>query len=102
MSETSGRRSWPRLNHDTVRRGHWVPSVDLGSRPLGYLILGPEDVLRPWDEAEQHPDLLVEDTWTALESVRMAILDERFAVAAGRWPQLLDELLSRTVRRPGI
>jgi CRP/FNR family transcriptional regulator, cyclic AMP receptor protein len=106
------------LSVHTVRRGRWAPSVDLASRPLGYVILsgtlirglcvehrwsteilGPEDVLRPWDEAEQPPDLLVEDTWTALESVRMAILDERFAVAAGRWPQLLDELLSRTVRR---
>lgn len=89
------------LSAHTVRRGRWAASVDLASRPLGYVILsgtlirglcvehrwsteilGPEDVLRPWDEAEQPPDPLVEDTWTALESVRMAILDERFAVGS--------------------
>jgi CRP/FNR family cyclic AMP-dependent transcriptional regulator len=99
-------------------RGPWRPPTTSPERSLGLLILGgtllrgrrvedrwsteilgAHDVLRPWDDADEPDGIVVEDTWTAVEPVRLAVLDRRFAIAAGRWPALLDELLARSVRR---
>jgi hypothetical protein len=123
-----GRRV-PAAEHDLARRhlmvgvrriprGPWAPSLDGADPPLAYLLiegtllraaqigqrwatelLGPEDVLRPWDDAEGPAGLDRRDSWTALEPVQVAILEWRFATAAARWPQLLSELLARSARR---
>jgi CRP-like cAMP-binding protein len=101
----------------TLDRGSWVPSEDGPPRALGFLVLsgallrdvrvadrwcsellGPGDVLRPHEPFE--PESLASDSaWTVLEPVRLARLDGRFAAVAGRWPALLEELLSRTFQR---
>jgi CRP-like cAMP-binding protein len=39
------------------------------------------------------------EAWTALQPLRVALLDARFATVAGRWPPLLEELMARSVRR---
>jgi CRP-like cAMP-binding protein len=38
-------------------------------------------------------------SWTVLEPARLAVLDERFARVACRWPQVVAGLVSRTLRR---
>ena len=60
-------------------------------------LVGAGDVLRPWDEAEA--SVSYEASWTALERTTLAILDDRFARIACRWPSIMIELLSRTVQR---
>lgn len=62
-------------------------------------ILGPEDVLRPWQELEPPTNVATASRWRALEPVRLAVLDRRFAAAAAEWPGLMDELVARGVRR---
>lgn len=98
-----------------IPTGSWRPDPDPSSRPLAYLvldgtllrscrvgerwsteILGREDVLRPWDEAD---DITVHAHWQVLESLQLAIIEQRLVRVAGRWPEVLDELLARTVRR---
>jgi hypothetical protein len=101
-----------------IHRGRWRADVDPSRRPLGYLVLegslirgrrvadrwssellGPGDVLQPWGESLPPQGVTVETEWRALEPVELAVLDRRFAAAAGHWPGLLEELLGRALRR---
>jgi CRP/FNR family cyclic AMP-dependent transcriptional regulator len=105
-----------------LRRGPWFPSrtgVAGGEPPFGMLVLegllvreatvgdhpcaellGPGDLLRPWDYADGAGESVASDSsWTVLEPMRVAILDDRFARVACRWPQLMAGLVSRTLRR---
>ena len=63
-------------------------------------IVGPGDVLRPWDEAEAL-DASVEHSyrWQVLQRTRFADLDERVCVAMAAWPSIMSELMARAVRR---
>lgn len=101
-----------------VDRGRWRVDQDRAGHPLAYVVLagslirgrcvedhwstellGPGDVLQPWDEPQPPDRVTVETEWTALEPVQLAVLDRRFAAAAARWPGLLEELLGRALRR---
>jgi CRP/FNR family cyclic AMP-dependent transcriptional regulator len=63
-------------------------------------LLGPGDVLRPWDYDDSAGESVQSDSsWSVLRPVRIAVLDERFARVAGRWPQVIAALISRTLRR---
>src|SRR5512144_951717 len=95
-------------------RGRWADShaLDGGSRPLGLLVLsgllvrettvgdhpaaellGPGDVLRSWDDAEGEMLLPRSVEWTALTSVRLAIIDHAFTVRAAQWPEVFGALV---------
>jgi CRP-like cAMP-binding protein len=63
-------------------------------------LLGPGDVLRPWDADDGDAAPVRHETrWRALEPARLAVLDARFAAVAGGFPPLLAEVVSRTLRR---
>ena len=62
-------------------------------------LLGPGDLLRPWDEDDGTGTLHCHATWRVLEPTRVALLDATFAHRACRWPTLTAELLQRTLRR---
>jgi CRP/FNR family transcriptional regulator, cyclic AMP receptor protein len=100
--------------------GPWDPHRDGAGRPgdLGLLVLsgllkrrvevadsacaellGQGDVLRPWQEDEGWDGARVSADWEAIEPVWVAVLDRRFAVTAGRWPELIDALMGRGIRR---
>ena len=81
-----------------VLDGTLVRDVRLGARWCTEL-LGPEDFLRPWEDLDPVGGVAGESAWTVLEPVRLAVLDDRFAAVAGRWPELMHELLGRTIRR---
>ena len=38
-------------------------------------------------------------TWTALQPVRLAVLDRRITAVMGRWPELVSAIVARAVRR---
>lgn len=61
-------------------------------------LLGPGDVLRPWDE-DGGVTLMTEATWRVLEDAKLALLDQAFARRACRWPSVTAELLRRTMSR---
>lgn len=62
-------------------------------------LLGPGDVLRPWDEDDAGATLDIDVVWRILEPTRVALLDDGFARRASRWPTLNAELMQRTMRR---
>jgi hypothetical protein len=76
--------------------GLMIRSVELDGRRCPEMI-GAGDLLRPWDE----PDGSVahETSWDALERTSVAILDERFASIACRFPSIMVALMSRSVQR---
>jgi len=105
----------------TVEAGPWRPAAEWEAEPgrIGLLILdgilardvevsdrvgtellGPGDLVRPWDDDEEPlASVPTTITWTALSPVRLAGLDARFAVVAGRWPALMSAIVARSVRR---
>jgi CRP/FNR family transcriptional regulator, cyclic AMP receptor protein len=73
--------------------------VELGGRRCSEL-LGPGDLLRPWDYDEGHTaSVPSESAWNVLEPTRVAVLDGRFARVACRYPELVARLIGRTLRR---
>jgi hypothetical protein len=116
------------LRHRAVARllrldlGAWRPSGALGGdAPPGWLgllvmdglltrslcidgrecpeLLGAGDLLRPW----RGDDIGTSPRWKALVPTTVAVLDDRFAAVAGRWPAVFARLLERTsVRTQGL
>ena len=108
---------------DAIEPGPWRPAERYGQSPaaIGLLVidgvfardltiagrscselLGAGDLLRPWDHDDDGAggeSLHSAAAWTVLEPARIAVLDERFARVACRWPQLVAGLVSRTLRR---
>jgi len=104
-----------------VPRGHWDFKADpkrLGSH-LGLLILdgllvrevtvgevacaellGTGDILRPWTGAgAETASIQALSSWEALEDMRVAVLDPRFALQIARWPYVSAAIVDRVVIR---
>jgi CRP/FNR family cyclic AMP-dependent transcriptional regulator len=105
---------------ETVAPGTWEPAPppDGGAGHLGLLVLdgllmrdvtftraactellGRGDLLRPWDWDREVVTVRPQVTWTALQPVRLAVLDRRITAILGRWPELIAAVASRAVRR---
>jgi CRP/FNR family transcriptional regulator, cyclic AMP receptor protein len=65
-------------------------------------LLGPGDVVRPWQTGNRASLLPVDAVWSALSPMTVAMLDRRFAVEVARYPEitaaLLDRLGERSIR----
>src|SRR4051812_42233713 len=65
-------------------------------------LLGPGDVVRPWQTGNRASLLPVAAVWSALSPLTVAMLDRRFAVEVARYPEitaaLLDRLGERSIR----
>jgi CRP-like cAMP-binding protein len=104
---------------ERVERGTWRPAEsDWAAGAFGLLLvdglllhevaiagretaelLGPGDVLRTVESDEEFEAVPVTSRWQVCEPVRVAVLDQRFAAVAGRWPALLDAVVERAIRR---
>jgi CRP/FNR family transcriptional regulator, cyclic AMP receptor protein len=62
-------------------------------------LLGAGDLLRPWDDDNQFDALPFSVTWHVHVAARVAVLDTRVALAAGRWPPIARAIGARHVRR---
>lgn len=62
-------------------------------------LLGRGDLLRPWDWDREVVTVRPQVTWTALQPVRIAVLDRRITAILGRWPELIAAVAARAVRR---
>src|SRR3954452_5831478 len=58
-------------------------------------LLGPGDIVRPWSIQEPAGLLQLTVRWNALTESRVAVLDRRFAVQLGRWPEVNAALIDR-------
>lgn len=104
---------------ELVPPGAWEPSrpADGGGGHLGLLVLdgllmrdvqfahatcteliGRGDLLRPWDWERDVLTIRPTVAWTALQPVRLAVLDRRITAIMGRWPELVSAIVARAVR----
>jgi CRP/FNR family transcriptional regulator, cyclic AMP receptor protein len=58
-------------------------------------LVGAGDLLRPW----QGDDTGARVRWKVLATTTLALLDDRFAAIAGRWPSIFGRLLERSMMR---
>jgi len=65
----------------------------------GAELLGPGDLLRPWDQVGEWSTIPTGSSWTAIEPARMAVLDEEFARRAAPFPEIAVTLVRRGVLR---
>ena len=103
-----------------LRRGPWLTAALVGTdaSQLGLLVvdgllgrelisadvaslelLGPGDLLRPWDDATDGDLLGAVVRWTVLADARLAVLDSRVAGLISRYPQLYCALVERCIAR---
>ena len=65
-------------------------------------LLGPGDLVRPWQGSARSSLLPVDALWSVLSTLTFAVLDRRFAIEAARYPELtaalFDRLSERSVR----
>jgi CRP-like cAMP-binding protein len=81
-----------------ILSGLLVRDMELAGRSFVEL-RGPEDLLRPWDDAAEVTSITPRITWTAREPTRLAWLDGDFASSVISWPEITATLVARATRR---
>lgn len=105
---------------ERVERGRWDPNAAFPQHAgsLGVLVanglltrdvavaestcaemVGPGDLLRPWDDLAAGAPVPAHTEWHVLERSELMVLDRAFAEAAGRWPEVTTALVTRAVAR---
>src|SRR5918999_6066546 len=62
-------------------------------------LLGPGDLVRPWQASSGAGLLPVQAVWSVLSTVTLAVLDRRFAAEAARYPEITAALFDRLGER---
>jgi CRP/FNR family cyclic AMP-dependent transcriptional regulator len=62
-------------------------------------LLGPGDLIRPWQASSGAGLLPVQAVWSVLSSTTLAVLDRRFAAEAARYPEITASLFERLGER---
>jgi CRP/FNR family transcriptional regulator, cyclic AMP receptor protein len=65
----------------------------------GAELVGPGDLLRPWDHVFNWASVPTESSWLVIERARVAILDEGFARRAAHFPEIALALIRRGLLR---
>jgi CRP-like cAMP-binding protein len=78
--------------------GLLVREASVGAHPSADL-LGPGDLLRPWDDGEAELLLPRDLGWSALTPTRLAVIDRPLMMRASPWPDVLAALVQRSARR---
>lgn len=81
-----------------VLDGLLTREVSLGSQ-ISVELLGPGDLLRPWDHDGGYDIPAVEVVFEVVEPTRLAVLDDRFEALIGRWPSIAAAIVGRLGRR---
>ena len=81
-----------------VLDGLLVHSVVVANEPRSE-VLGPGDVLRPWDEDGTIASVQFRSEWDVVVPTSLAVLDARLVAFATRWPQFTLSVVGRAVRR---
>jgi hypothetical protein len=62
-------------------------------------LLGPGDLVRPWQDSDRSALLPVDAVWSVLSTLTVAVLDRRFAAEAARYPEINSALFERLGER---
>jgi CRP-like cAMP-binding protein len=62
-------------------------------------LLGPGDLVRPWDSDGEYDPLPTTVDWLALRTTRLAVLDTAFVVRIAPWPSISGRIVARIARR---
>src|SRR3954449_4362176 len=62
-------------------------------------LLGPGDLVRPWQTGNRASLLPVDAVWSVLSPLTVAVLDRRFAAEVARYPEITSALLDRLGER---
>jgi CRP/FNR family transcriptional regulator, cyclic AMP receptor protein len=62
-------------------------------------IIGPGDLLRPWDHDGEYPIEGITTAWQVIDATTIALLDGDFARRCAAWPSLTVAILARIGRR---
>jgi hypothetical protein len=62
-------------------------------------LLGPGDLVRPWQSGNRASLLPVDAVWSVLSPVTVAVLDRRFAAEVARYPEITSALFDRLGER---
>ncbi|HZU40958.1 MAG TPA: Crp/Fnr family transcriptional regulator [Solirubrobacteraceae bacterium] len=81
-----------------VLEGLLIRDVSVAATTCGELV-GPGELLRPWDNFGERAPMPVEIEWKALEPLRVAVLDHEFAAVLASWPVLVHAFIERAVER---
>jgi CRP/FNR family cyclic AMP-dependent transcriptional regulator len=65
----------------------------------GVELLGPGDLLRPWQHDGEESTMPFETSWWTLEQLRLAVLDAGFAERAAPYPEVAAALVGRAMAR---
>lgn len=69
------------------------------SESYGAELIGPGDLMRPWDLVGEWSTIPVESNWLVLQPTRLAILDGSFARRASPYPEVAAALTKRALLR---
>jgi CRP/FNR family transcriptional regulator, cyclic AMP receptor protein len=69
------------------------------SECCGAELIGPGDLMRPWDQIQDWSSLPIDSTWQVLQPTRLAVLDSDFARRASPYPEIASELMRRALVR---
>jgi len=75
-----------------------VREAIVGDHPCAEL-LGPGDLMRAWEDRDAEVLLPRTVEWSALSTVRLAVIDQALAVRAAQWPEIFASLVERAARR---
>ncbi len=75
-----------------------VRTVEVCGRRCAELI-GPGDLVRPWQWDDEGSHVHAEIAWTVLEPARLALIDGELVTRIAPWPELGVELFTRGIRR---
>jgi CRP-like cAMP-binding protein len=81
-----------------VLEGLLLRDVSVAHTTCGELV-GPGELLRPWDAFGEHAPMPIEIEWKALEPLRLVVLEHEFAAVLGAWPKLVHSFVERAVER---
>ncbi len=81
-----------------VTQGILCREVVIAARVCAELV-GPGDLIRPWDPAGGPPSVAYAVRWRVLQETRLALLGRRFTTTAARWPPLTSAFVARAVSR---
>jgi hypothetical protein len=68
-------------------------------RQYGAELIGPGDLMRPWDRVGDWSTIPTEPSWTVLQPARVAVLDATFARRAAPFPAIAEALTRRALLR---
>jgi CRP/FNR family transcriptional regulator, cyclic AMP receptor protein len=81
-----------------VREGLLTRDVAVAETTCAELV-GPGDLLRPWDDLSAGAPVPARTDWHVLEPSELMVLDRRFGEAVAQWPEVTTALVTRAVAR---